>query len=190
MGGKGRSEEYVLSEGQLQQLWKNCYELKDKVLVGLLGYMGMRAGEAAHFRSDWVKEEAIHIPASMPCHCNECWNRGYWKPKSKAGARIIPIPRFLKPGLVDYLRSSPDGLQMSRQAIWYRIQQLAEKAKLPKTFPHSLRATAATTLASKRFTGMERCAFMGWARIDVAESYVRIAQARAGVEKKMKEIYG
>lgn len=186
----GSSEQYVLSEAQLQKLWKASTEIKDKVLVGLLAYCGMRIGEAVHWRQEWIREGSIHIPASMPCDCYDCKKRGNWQPKSKASNRSIPIPRFLAPILYEYLHSCPKGLEMCRQAGWYRIQRLSAKAGIPQTFCHSLRATCASMLAGKGLTGVELCYIMGWKRLEMGEHYIRIAQAKAGVEAKMKQIWG
>lgn len=190
MGGRGQSEEFALTEAQLQKLWSACYEITDKVLVGLLAFCGMRVGEVCHLKLNWIREQEIHIPSSMPCQCWECSGRGFWQPKSRAGIRTIPIPAFLKPILAEYLQQHPEGLQKRRQAAWYRIQWLANKAGIPQAFPHSLRATCATILASKGFTAVELCAYFGWTRITMGEHYIQIAQARDGARRKIKEIYG
>lgn len=79
---------------------------------------------------------------------------------------------------------------MTRQAAWYRVQRLAEKAKIPRIFPHALRATLATILASKGFTAVELCAYFGWTRLNMGEHYVRISEARTGASKKIKQIWG
>lgn len=186
----GQSEEFALNEHQLQSLWMQCKELRDQVLIGLLGYCGLRVSEAIHLKASWIKDEEIHIPSKIECQCWECRKRGYWKPKSKAGIRAVAIPNFLKPVLLSFLTKSPNGLRMTRQAAWYRIQRLAEKAKVPRIFPHALRATLATILASHGFTAIELCAHMGWTRLNMGEHYVRISEARAGASKKIKQIWG
>ena len=194
MKKSGKSWEYALSEEQLAKLWKSCSELLEKVLIGLLAYCGLRVGEAVHLKLAWIREGEIHIPSSMPCGCHACSKRpkspGVWVPKSKAGIRVIPIPNFLKPILTEFLQYQPDGLDLTRISSWYRVQHLARKAKLPKVFPHSLRATCATILATKGFNAAEICYIMGWARISMGEHYIRIAQAKDGARRKMKEIYG
>lgn len=187
---QGASEEYAYGERQLQHLWNTCKEDKDRVIVGLLGYMGMRVGEAAHLKSEWVREDGVHIPSSMPCPCNECSERGHWQPKTKASIRVVPIPGFFCPVLIAFLKYSPGGLRMTRQAIWYRVEWLIDKASLPHGFPHSLRASAATLYATKGMNAMELCVLFGWSRIAVGEHYLQLSQAKAGVQKKMKEIYG
>jgi len=162
----------------------------DKVLVGLLGYCGLRIGEAIHLRLNWIREGEIHIPSTMACNCFECYERGFWKPKSKAGSRIVPIPGFLVGTIVDYFTKFPDGFRMPRQSGWYRIQKLVKEAGLPKAFPHSLRATYATLLATKGMQAVAICYLLGWARLEVAQHYVRVAQAREQAKKQIKEIWG
>jgi len=187
---RGSSAEHSLNERQLQALWAQCKELRDQVLIGLMSYCGLRVGEAIHFRASWLKEEGIHIPSQAPCRCQECARRGYWQPKSKAGVRVVAIPGFLKPILLKYLTQFPEGLKITRQAAWYRVQGLAAAAKLPHIFPHALRASTATLLASKGFTAVELCAYMGWTRIAMGDHYVRMAEARAGARDKIKQIWG
>ena len=179
-----------MTEQQLRTLWGQCKEPRDQVLVGLLGYCGMRVSEAIHLKASWIKDEEIHIPSQMACRCWECRERGYWKPKSKAGIRALAVPNFLKLVLLNFLTKSPEGLKMTRQAAWYRIQTLARSAKIPRVFPHALRATAATILASKGFTAVELCAYFGWTRLNVGEHYVKLSAARIGARDKIKQIWG
>lgn len=190
-GGRGSSEEYVLSEPQLEKLWASCDNNVDRVIIGCLAYMGIRASELAHLKPKWIREEAIHIPARQDCDCFECRARkGYWTPKSKAGARTLAIPGFLKPILSEFVRHHPNGIGLSRRSIWYRVQRLLEKADLGPGHCHSLRATAATLLASKGFSAVELCQYMGWSRISVGESYVRLAEAKKSTAEKIRKIYG
>lgn len=187
---QGQSEEFALTEQQLQTLWGQCKEPRDQVLIGLLSYCGMRVSEAIHLRASWIKDEEIHIPSKMACRCWECRKRGYWKPKSKAGIRALAVPSFLKPVLLNFLTKSPEGLTMTRQAAWYRVQILAKNAKIPRIFPHALRATAATLLASKGFTAVELCAYFGWARLEMGDHYIKVSAARIGARDKIKQIWG
>ncbi|MBT9133054.1 MAG: putative prophage phiRv2 integrase [Firmicutes bacterium] len=190
MGGKGQAEEYIYTEDQLQKLFGACRDTTDKAVVGMLGYMGLRVGEVVHLKPKWIRDESINIPPRQDCNCFECSGRGYWTPKSKAGSRVLAIPGFLKPAIYEFTQEYPEGINMTRQGIWHRVQRLVQKAKCPPGHCHSLRATAATILASRGFTSVELCQYMGWARISMAESYVRLAEARKSTAKKIKEIYG
>ena len=185
----GRSEESALNEGQLKKLWNVCKEPTDKVLVGLCAFGGLRVGEAIHLNASWIKEGCVVIPSFMPCNCWEC-KGGSWHPKTKAGARTIPLPSILKPVLMDYLRTHPDGLKMTRQTANNRVKALQEKAGLPHIFPHALRASYATLLATKGMQAMTICYLLGWSRLEVAQHYVRIAEAKTDAAKQIKEIFG
>jgi len=189
MPKRGRSEESALNEGQLKRLWNVCKEPTDKVLVGLCAFTGLRVGEAIHLNASWIKEGCVVIPSSMPCNCWEC-KGGDWHPKTKAGARTIPLPSILKPVLMDYLRAHPEGLKMTRQTANNRVKALQEKAGLPHIFPHALRASYATLLSIKGMNAAELCVVMGWSRISMGEHYIQLTQAKAGVKQKIKEIFG
>lgn len=190
MTKRGRSEEFSLSEAQLQKLWAECHELKDKIIVGCAGYMGMRVSEIAHFNTRWIREGRIYIPSRQECNCWGCSKRGYWKPKSPAGVRAIPIPAFFKPVVIEFLSYQPEGLKMTRQAIDYRIKQLAKKAKLPHTFCHSLRASYVSLLAAKGMEAPAIARLIGHARIDVLQSYLNMKRAEEAAFKGIKQIFG
>jgi len=160
------------------------------MLVGLMAYCGLRVSEAIHLNARWIKDEEIHIPSYMECRCQECAARGHWKPKSKHGVRAVAIPEFLKPVFLKYLTRFPEGLKMTRQAAWYRVRLVCAAAGVPEVFPHALRASCATFLASKGFTAVELCQYLGWARIAMGEHYIRIAEARSGSKQKIKQIWG
>jgi len=186
----GRSEESALNEGQLKKLIAVCSEPTDKVLVELCAFAGLRVGEAIHLNASWIKEGCIVIPSWQTCTCWECRTRGGWKPKTKAGARTIPLPAILRPVLGDYLRTHPEGLRMTRQTANNRVKAMQEKAGLPHIFPHALRASYATLLATKGMNAAELCVVMGWSRISIGEHYIQLSQAKAGVKQKIKEIFG
>ena len=189
MTKRGASEHYALSEDEMGIFWKACHDMEDKVLVGLQMFATLRVSEATHLKSNWVKENEIHVPSRMDCSCWECRDRGFWRPKSKAGARIIPISSTLLPHLLNYLHHHPDGLSFSRVAAWHRIQRVAKEAKVGKVFNHSLRATCATMLA-KNLEAMPLAYLMGWANISLASHYVNIAHARSRAAQGMRETFG
>jgi len=195
MPKRGPSEHYALNENEINRLWGVCLELVDKVLVGLMMFCGLRIGEAVHLNSSWLKEGEIHIPARMPCNCWECSkrkgdNKGFWKPKTRAGVRIIPVASPLLPYLTEYLRYQPDGLPFNRTSGWSRIKKLAKEAKLnTKVFPHSLRATAATVIARAGTSAIALAYIMAWKNIGVASHYVQVAQAQKEAAEAMRKSF-
>lgn len=189
MKKSGKSEEYVLNEREVEMFWSACKEPKDKVLFGLMLFCGLRVSEAVHLKLAWIREQKIHIPSSMPCNCWGCRKRGYWKPKTKQGIRIVPIPGFLQSILAEFLKSQPEGLGFNREYAWLRTQKITKDAKTPRAFPHALRATCATMIASEGFTAIELCYVMGWNRLEMGEHYIRISAAQQGVEEKFKQMW-
>lgn len=194
MAKRGASADFALEDDGVDRLWRVAKELDDKVLVGLTMMEGMRVSEAVHLKSDWIRTAGDHseisIPVHMECGCGGCRKRGgYWKPKSKAGARIIPVVVTFQPHLLQLLKHQPYGLGYTRKTAWRRIKELAEKAGISYLSPHILRATAATNFAKAGFTAPELCYVMGWSRIEMGSHYIQIVQARAGVAAKMQKVF-
>ena len=79
---------------------------------------------------------------------------------------------------------------MTRQTANNRVRVLQGKAGLPHIFPHALRASYATLLATKGMNAAELCIVMGWSRISMGEYYIQLTQAKAGAKQKLKEIFG
>lgn len=195
MAKRGPSERHALDDASVTRLWNACKTPQDKVLVGLTMMCGMRVGEAVHLQGWWIRQgdiasAEIIIPPTMECGCYECLqSRGYWKPKSTAGARAIPVPEIFERHLLDFIGKQPGGLGFVRQTGWRKIKSLAIVAKIDYLNPHALRATAATNYAKAGFTAIELCYIMGWSRIEIGAHYIQLIQARQGVAEKMKKVY-
>lgn len=190
----GKSEEYSLSEAQLNQLWKQSTELIDKVIMVLCAYCGLRIGEAIHLNLDWIRDQDIHIPSQMPCDCHDCAltkHPGTWKPKTPSGSRVIPIPAPFQSVLHEFLKFQPDGLKMGRIAAFQRVKRLARNAKISTTvFPHSLRASYVTLLASKGMEAPAIAYLIGHKRIDVLQSYMNLRRAKDVASQGIHNIFG
>lgn len=185
MPKRGRSEQHTRSNEEVEALLKECQNLEDRLALELAVYLGMRASEICHLRRDWIKEGEIRIPKSQPCGCSSC--KGIWWAKSEASVRAIPIPGLIANDLRAFLELS-DGFHLSRQALWQKVRQIGRRAKIKgDVYPHSLRATAATRLASS-LTAPELCYTLGWASISMGEHYVSIARAKEGASKKIREM--
>jgi len=57
-------------------------------------------------------------------------------------------------------------------------------------FPHALRATCATLLASEGATATAICYHMGWTDLTVAQKYIRLAEMQAEAQKQSAAIFG
>ena len=189
MARRGPSESYALGEGDINSLWRACQELDDKALVGLLLFEGMRVSEATHLKADWVRQGEIHIPTKMECSCWTCSDRGYFQPKSKASARVIPIVETLLPHLLTFLQYKPGGLGYSRIYAWKRIKYLGEQAGVSYVTPHTLRATFATSLAKSGASAVTICYLLGWASLIIGQHYINIAKAKEEGTALMRRMF-
>ncbi len=199
MPKRGASERYALGEEQRDALIHACQSLEDKVLIKLCLYAGLRVSEVAHLNAEWVHNTLtgleISIPESQPCDCSRC--KGMWYPKTKTSVRTIPVTTPLLADLQEFLRLSPKGFQKTRQSLWWRLKQVASRAKIHQrglayntTFCHALRATCATILATKGMSAPALSYFMGWKSIEIGQHYINIAQAKDEAQKQARQIMG
>jgi len=196
---RGDSAEYALSNEDAQKLLSACTTLEEKFVIGGQIFLGLRAAELAHLNSQWVTSEGnIKVPTFMTCHCVYCERRGgEWRPKTKAGARVLPIPRQLQAVFSKFLELSPDGLGYSRIGVYFKTKRVLVRAKIRRTglaknvpFPHALRATCASILARGGMDAMALCAFMGWENIAIGANYIKTATARDSAIAQAKAIFG
>lgn len=189
MTKRGRSADFALDENQVHRLWSMCVDEEEQVLIGQLLYEGMRVSEAIHTRRDWVRGGNIAIPSEQPCDCSACAPHGVWRPKSAAGARVIPIAKPLTKPLHHFFEQHPEGLGITRQAAWKRVKHIATRAEIGYVTPHALRATAATIFALAGWNAAELCLMMGWSDINRAWHYINIALAQKGLIDKMDHLH-
>ncbi len=197
---RGDSAEFALSQPQIQALQAVCVEPLDKMIIGCQLFLGIRVGELAHIRDDWITQDGdLKIPSRMACNCAECARErgGGWKPKTKAGARTLHIPKLLRKDMAAVLKARPYGMGISRIAIWYRTKTLLKRAKVrfkgparDTGFPHCLRATCATMLATGGMDVANLSYFMGWKSIAIGDHYIRLATAKDGATRQAAEIFG
>ena len=178
------SKDNALDEEELQLLLSACDNVIDELYVVASGYCGMREGEIAHMKDTWInfQDKVIVVPSLQPCDCGECMRRstpGVWKPKSRAGARMIPIR---KPALLIFRKyfTIYRSVGKTRQTIYNHIMDVARKTNITKEiYPHSLRATAATLWAGLGMSAGGLMAVMGWENIETAFNYVGADQKSA-----------
>ena len=209
---RGASEQYCLSDEQLRDMVREASGKQERLIVQLMGYLGMRVSEVVHMKGHWIRQEEIHIPEVEQCSCMACGKRvstatgerqarlerkpGYWYAKSKRSARSLPIPAFMASNLYDYFTSNPRGFNCSRIAIWQKVKKISRDAGIKQPglsrntiFPHTLRATAATRFAASLEIA-ELMAIMGWSNMSVAAHYINLARITPGAKKKAKDILG
>lgn len=197
---RGDSADYALSTPDAQKVLNACSTLEERFIIGSQIFLGLRAGELAHFNSQWITSDGqnIKIPLFMPCSCVYCARRSNeWRPKTKAGARMLPISKPLRPVLTKFLEKSPGGLGYSRIGVYNKTKAVLKRVKLMKRpglaggvpFPHALRATCAGILARAGMSAIALCFFMGWESIQIADHYIRASQAQDEALRQARAIF-
>ncbi len=199
-GKRGNSAEYALSESQVQAVLASCIDLTDRVIIGLMLWLGLRESEIAHLNSSWITDEGnIKIPLQQACRCAECsrLRDGMWTPKSRAGARTLPIPKRLRSDLSELLKIKPFGLDISRQAIYYRVKTILKRAGVKfkglardTGYPHCLRSTCFNMLVAGGISAVDLCYYAGWRNIAIGSHYIQVAMAKEGALKAGRAIFG
>jgi len=167
----------VLEEHELDDLLSKCETNKEKFVVYTLVFTELRADELAQMKPEWIKWQkgVLEVPLQQEG----------WQPKTTAGARTIPIKDNR---LLDILRQwsynyNLKPIKMSRVTVWRTVQKVASRVKImKKVYPHSLRATYATSLAYKGVSPITLMHVMGWSDLKIANEYVTSSGARAKQE--------
>lgn len=214
------SREDVLNERQLVQLLEGARKLnppKDfeaRLVIFASGYMGMRAGEIAHFDTNWIywPNNMIKIPKYDKCTkgkgggvCGYCRTRAEdyaetnkvsfdkalkerWTPKTENSVRSIPFdfdPRLEL--IIEEFNERYDHFPKSKATINRRVNQAKEHSDVDrKIYPHSLRATAATLHASRGVSPYSLMSVMGWVDMETARTYVAASDESAARELRSK----
>lgn len=204
------SHEDALDERTFDELLSIADELQEpyrtetRFILTAGGRLGLRAGEIAHFRREWVdwQKKQIRIPSFDPCDkgrgggpCGYCYKRAReaaeihdvtvedavkrrWQPKTEHAARAIPFD--FAEWIVDELEAflwKFDRYEHSRVSVNRRMDRLAEAAGVPADdiYPHCLRATAATYHAYRGLPPAALQSLFGWSKLSVANKYVRLS---------------
>lgn len=71
---KHTSKDDALTDKEINLLTDNTQTLKEKFIIKMILYSGLRAGEIAHIKKDWINEDKtiINIPTKQECTCYEC----------------------------------------------------------------------------------------------------------------------
>lgn len=186
------------------------------LVAGRLGLRGGEICHMHERWIDWDRS-IIQIPSHRECHkgiggerCGYCKDQAsqmaeadkrnigtdeildwYWKPKTSAAAR--PVPFGFSPRLeivIERFFDKYDEFPYSRKTVNRRVDRAAEKAKkidVGRTYPHSLRATAATYHASYGLKAIQLKALFGWEEIETAQHYVMLTGEHTS--RALKEIH-
>jgi len=197
---RGESAEYALSSHQVEEVLAACLDIDERVTIGLQLFLGLRASECVHANASWITQEGdIKIPSQMTCNCAECARvrGGMWRPKTKAGARTLPIPKRLHKDIAELLRLKPYGIGVSRVGLYYRTKTVLKRAKVKfqglsgnTGFPHCLRATCFNLLIEGGMSPAGLCYFAGWSNLSVASHYLTLVRAKKLALTEARAIFG
>ena len=199
------SKDDILMKEEIDDLIKACKNPNEKFIVTTLIYSGMRVGEFTHMKKEWIRwqEGKIVVPQKETCDrycCQYSKHKkiirkkkkkeriridGLWNPKTKEGARDIPlVNEEIKEVLRNWFNNH-EGVKMTRIGVYKLLQRVAGRVKiLKKVYPHSLRATFASIMASKGVSAASIQAIMGWKSFATAQSYVKAMEASKEIMEK------
>jgi integrase/recombinase XerD len=195
-----KGQVYALEENEIERLVEVAEAGTERVELTVKGLMwtGMRASEFAHMKDHWLlrdrKVPRIQVPNHEDCECSDCVTkakqagetdtpepeiRKYWKPKSIAGARQIPVVHDDAWDLIESFMARHGGINVGRGAIWSRVENLNDDLDFDEPLtPHILRHTYGTWMV-RNGVGIETLQrAMGHANIQDTQTYVHLAGDR------------
>jgi integrase len=112
----------------------------------------------------------------------------WWQPKTGAAVRSIPYDFDVRLQLtVERFFDKYDSFAKSKATLNRRVDTVTEKSPIKKSvYPHSLRATAATTHASRNVSPYALMSVMGWRDMDTARTYISASDESAAIELRSK----
>ena len=202
MSGKPRGlscREDSLTPQESTMLLASAISSLDRFIIFTIVFAGLRVSELKHLRRSWVNFEAktITVPTRQYCPCWECnytyprgqkkCKKGLWRPKTRKGARTVPIHPLLLPILTEFLASYEE-IGLTRVSIWAHVKAAAKRARIFRSiYPHCLRATAATRLALQKISAPSLKYLMGWNSLQAAEDYIKSDMHQA--HKEVNQIW-
>ena len=202
---KSSTKRNVLSDKEVGRLLGIMESPEERFVVKGLLYTGLRESTFLHMHLSWVDFDygVIRVPLSQSCMvCKGCVKPRHnkkgdvtkpantWMPKTEAGARTIPIVPEVRKELEWFFLEQGHKKVMDvykwRQYLYNIVRDAGKRAKIEHpVFPHALRGTFATILASKGFDIYEVKDVLGWKSIQPSIFYINLAGAR--IKKSFKE---
>lgn len=213
------SKEDALSDRQFERMVESTYKLdcdyfalECRFVLFAAGRLGMRGGEIAHMREEWIDwgRGMIVVPRHEPCtdgrdggicgHCRQSAQQivdhnptvtteeaeaAMWSPKTENAAREIPFDATTRAQLaVEEYFDRFDSFQASRGVVNRRVTRMAEQADgvdPETTYPHCLRATAASYFSARGLDAVALKSFFGWSEFSTALNYIEESGERTAV---------
>lgn len=197
------THEDILTDREFELLLEACSSLPEprdlqaRFVCLAAGRLGLRAGEIAHFRADWLDWDRmlLRIPRHDPCECGYCRRQasqetthieqlsreeameGRWHPKTVTSARSIPVDLSIRLELcLERFADQYKEFPRSRTVIDRRVTAAADAADIDvRVYPRCLRATAASYHADQGAAPLPLQALMGLSDLATAQKYIRIS---------------
>lgn len=193
------------------------FRLECSFVLRLMGELGLRAGEVCHISESWIDFDRLEItiPEHDQCNygrdggpCGYCKKqarlaaensedsyekalRRRWEPKNPSAERVIWYGwNDQLVDLIDEFMIQNEEYGSSRVSVNRRVKTIAKECEMiseEKVYPHALRAHAATSLAKKGMRAYQLKEFMGWAEVDGAMPYIKMASG--DVRHELKRIH-
>jgi len=191
------------------------WNLEALFVVLAAGRLGLRIGEIAHARREWLSSEKgmLEIPSQDTCQkgrdggiCGYCRRqatrtsetsdrdldellKSYWEPKTAAAERAVPFEFSNRvKHIVRAFFEYYEGVPFSVNTARHRVSMAVDASELSqRVYPHCLRATAATHLAYDGLPVSALQAMLGWAKIETAKKYIRLSGGRT--KQALADIY-
>ena len=202
---KSSTKRNVLSDKEVDKLLNVLETPEERFVVKGLLYTGLRGGAFLHMQQSWIDFDygVIRVPLSQRCTtCKKCVEPRHnkkgdiikqvntWIPKTEASARTIPIVPEIRKEMEWFFLETGHKKVMDvykwRQYLYNIVRDAGKRARIDHpVFPHALRGTFATILASKDFDIYEVKDVLGWSSIQPSIFYINLAGAR--IKKSFKE---
>lgn len=210
------TKEDALSDKEFELLYEGASKIEDdyyrlycQFVVLVLGRLGLRRTELAHMKGDWVDwdNKLIHIPRHEDCECGDCkqkaqqkedHNNGVsyeealnlrWHPKTETAIREVPFGFNARIELIiERFFERFDDYPHSANSVNRRIDRAVENSKgIKNTYPHALRATAASYHAGRGLGVLPLQSMFGWANLSTPLLYVK--QSGKNTARELRNVH-
>lgn len=141
----------------------------------------------AELGEEGIREAAEQLRDQVNITKEEALSRR-WKPKTPQSAREVPFDFDIRVQMtIEDFFDEFDSWEKSKSTLNRRIDRIAEVCEEDiEIYPHALRATAASTHASREVSAYSLMSIMGWSDIGTARSYINSNNEKAAREIRSK----
>jgi len=182
------SKDYALNKEEREELEKLIKTPKQKIIFYLTAYAGLRRGEVAQCRLEWLSfekfnfngEEKEYLVINIPYRTTDIRKPKYiWKAKTRQAERTtIIFNEKISSYVLSYFEQNPKGIYCSEDYIYKVVAGKKEKYSFTnlinkELFPHSLRSTYVYILKEYGLQDNEIEFLMGWEDVRTIKNYFK-----------------